>query len=359
MVKSDYGHGGGVFEAARFLNRPWTEIIDFSASINPFGQYKGLKEHFFQNFEATLHYPEVWAQSLLEAAAIRHNLSPDYFLPGAGSTVHIYALARLLGGLRNFIIGPAFSEYETALKVAGLSFTYFNLSEENQFLLAESDIRPLFAGSPKLIFLANPANPTGRLISPTVLYRLIGECQARKTYLIVDEAFLEFTKGLSLIDLVISHDYLIILRSLTKIMAIPGLRLAYLAASPKVIARLKPLIGPWPLSYPALSAGVYYLNAILDQKDNPPIYPAIAKLREELTKVLTPYGQPLPSEANYILFKYPPDKVKDLIAFLFQKGILIRDAQNFEGLRLGYLRLATRPLPELEVLAQSLAEFHA
>ncbi|MDR1872351.1 MAG: aminotransferase class I/II-fold pyridoxal phosphate-dependent enzyme [Deltaproteobacteria bacterium] len=354
MTASDYGHGGGVFAAAKLLNRPWTEIIDFSASINPFGQCKGLKKYIFDNFAATLHYPEVDAQSLLEVVAKRHNLTPDHFLPGAGSTVLIYAVARLLGGKRNVILGPAFSEYENALKVAEKSFVYFNLQEDDQFLLTENQLDRLLDLSPNLIFLANPANPTGRLTPAPVYKKLLDECETRKIQLIVDEAFLDFTFGATIARKTSRNDRLIILRSLTKIMAIPGLRLAYLIAGPEVINRLKPLIGPWPLSYPALAAGVYYLTT---QFVKPTL--SIDKLRSALTKVLQPYGEVCPSEANYLLFKYNPEKVLDLLAFLFKKGILVRDAQNFNGLTLGYLRFATRPLGEIKVLAQSLAEFHA
>jgi threonine-phosphate decarboxylase len=349
-------HGGRIFAAARILGRPWREIIDFSANVNPFGQPQGLKSHIFAQFDATIHYPEERAQSLTEALATTYALDQSHFLPGAGSSIHILILARLLKDCPTVIVGPAFSEYEAALRAAGANFSYVNAKAPELFMVSHNTLKSILNKRPKVIFLANPANPTGRLLMSSIMDELVAEAESRKIYLVVDEAFLDFTSGSSLVPRVKTHKYLIVLRSLTKIMAVPGLRLAYLAASPEIVKTLWPHLGPWPLSSPALAAGLYWLAKPFNQQA---FSSKVSQLRDHLTETLSPYGKLVPSDANFTLFKYDTKRTDDLTQFLFNNGLLIRDARNFESLSKGWLRLAVRPKKEIMALQELLRKFHA
>ena len=351
-------HGGRVFEAARQLGRPWNEIIDFSANINPLGQPRGLKEVLFKNFDTTLHYPEVMAESLAERLAEIFDLPPDHFLSGAGSTPHFHLLARSLGLTRPVIIGPAFAEYEGALTRAGLKARYVTTRERDDWVVTPETLDRLFKKQPDAVFLAHPANPTGRLAPTDILNELLEECGRRNVWMIIDEAFIDFTEnGRSLLPLVAKHPRLIVLRSLTKIFALPGLRLAFLAAHPKVMARLLPLVEPWGLSSLAICAGHYCLS-------RHGVREATAKgtriFRRHLIRELTELniGRIFPSEANFLLLKLREEiEPRELSSALFHEGILIRDASNFHGLRSGFVRLAVRPVPEITALIQSLKRF--
>ncbi|MDR1578288.1 MAG: aminotransferase class I/II-fold pyridoxal phosphate-dependent enzyme [Deltaproteobacteria bacterium] len=351
-------HGGRIFEAARLLGRPWRDIIDFSANINPFGQPDGLKKHLFEQFSSTLHYPEEKAQSFTQALSQFYQVNADHFLPGAGSTVHIYLLARLLGLKgQNVIVGPAFSEYEAALKAAGANYVYVNALEKDNFLVNRRTLEDIFNQRPRVIFLANPANPTGQLIAEEIMEELLTETQAKKIYLVVDEAFIDFTDQPSLTPQIEKYPYLAILRSLTKIMAVPGLRLAYLVAAPDLVHQLWSQLGPWPLSSLAIAAGLYHLNAPFDQVA---LNQKILALAAALNFATLSISQSYPSRANYGLFKLrAPERVDELIHFFFQHNLLVRDARNFPGLRPGWLRLAVRPAQEIETLAQLVEKFHA
>ncbi|MDR2946393.1 MAG: threonine-phosphate decarboxylase CobD [Candidatus Adiutrix sp.] len=350
-------HGGRVFEAARRLGRPWSEIIDFSANINPLGQPQGLKKAIFEDFDRTLHYPEVMAESLLEYLAADFRLSPEYFLAGAGSTPHFHLLARSLGLARPVIIGPAFAEYEGALNRAGLEARYVLTREADGWQVTPETLVRLWAAQPDAVFLAHPANPTGRLVPPPVLRELAGECAHRGVWLVLDEAFIDFTEGESLLPLVAENPRLIVLRSLTKIFALPGLRLAFMAAHPEVMARLRPLAEPWGLSSPAIRAG----NFCLAQKNfRQASAETTRQLRRHLIRELTELnlGDIFPSEANFLLLKLRQGLTpRPLLNSLFQDGILVRDAANFHGLKPGFLRLAVRPVPEIAALTASLRKF--
>jgi len=351
-------HGGRVFEAAHLLGRPWTEIIDFSANINPLGQPRGLKEAIFEDFERSLHYPEVKAESLTQRLAEETGLSAAHFLPGAGSTPHLHLLPRALELSRPVIVGPAFAEYEAALHRAGRRVSYVSTRERDHWLVTRETLDRVFKKEPDAIFLANPANPTGRLVPGDLLVNLAAECRRRETWLVVDEAFIDFTdNGRSLLNLVEKNQRLIVLRSLTKIYALPGLRLAFLAAHPKVMSRLTHLVEPWTLSSPAICAGHYCLSRS-GFKEN--TLKGVRIFRRHLMKELAALelGQLYPSECNFILMSLKDGfSPQALLKHLFQDGILVRDASNFHGLKPGFLRLAVRPVEEVAALTKSLKRF--
>ena len=353
-------HGGRVFEAARFLGRNWRDIIDFSANINPFGPPRGLKKILNEEFDQILHYPETQAESLVKKIAGSSDLSAEHFLAGAGSTPHLHLLPRALGLKRPVIIGPAFSEYAAALSAAGLGFQYVLTSESIGWQVNQDTVDRVLSRKPDAVLLANPANPTGRLVPLDILTRLVYECRRISAWLIVDEAFLDFTEeGRSLLPQVAEQPRLIVLKSLTKIFALPGLRLAYLAANPKVIALLAAETIPWSLSAPAITAGLFCLSQKGFREST---IKGVKIFRRHLVRELKALelGQVFPTEANFLLWRLKPEiNSGKLIDSLFWNGLLVRDAGNFNGLRPGYLRLAVRPAPEISALAAGLKKFLA
>ncbi|MDR1607487.1 MAG: aminotransferase class I/II-fold pyridoxal phosphate-dependent enzyme [Deltaproteobacteria bacterium] len=350
-------HGGRIFEASAKLNRGWFNIIDFSANINPFGQPARLKDVLFEAYDLTLHYPEERAQSFISGLSRYFDLEESYFLPGPGSTIHIYLLARLLGQGSNVIIGPAFSEYEAAIKAAGGQFVYVNAGPDNLFAVTMAMVETVFSHNPTAIFLANPANPTGRLIPEPVLEALLAESQAKKIPLIVDEAFLDFTTAETLLHKVKTHPNLVVLRSLTKIMAVPGLRLAYLVAAPDLVSRLWDHLGPWPLSALAIQAGNFFVD--IQYGSSFDLRKKLDPLESALYPVLNQIGHPYPTQANFALLHMVPQHTDEAIDFFFQKGLLVRDCRDFNGLGLGWLRFAIRPKKEIEILDQLIKELCA
>ncbi len=354
----DKQHGGRIFEAARALGLNWHEVIDFSANINPIGQPKGLKEAIFKDFELSLHYPEAGAESFSARLAELTGLNHGNFLIGAGTTPQLYFLARSLGLTRPAIVGPAFAEYEAALVCAKLKAEYVLTRARDNWLVTQDTLNRLWRYKPDAVFIAQPANPTGRLVPSDLFLELAEECHKRQVWLIADEAFIDFTEnGRTLLPLVRKNEKLIVLRSLTKIFAIPGLRLAYMAAHRQTIGSLKGLVEPWPLSSPALAAGFHCL-ALNNWKSQ--THKALKIFRRHLLQTLTTLniGRVFPTESNFLLMELGPEfDCDDLLDFLFQDGVLARDASNFAGLEKGHIRLAVRPLDEISVLALSLEKF--
>ncbi|MDR1164879.1 MAG: aminotransferase class I/II-fold pyridoxal phosphate-dependent enzyme [Deltaproteobacteria bacterium] len=352
---SKHQHGGLVFTAANSLGIPWTEIIDFSANINPLGQPQGLRKHLFATFPATIHYPEVDARALVDKISALTSLPAKCILPGAGSTPQIRALTRLLDPQRPVIIGPAFAEYEESLSAAGKTPAYALASEEDGFLVGPKTVEEVSRLKPDLLFLANPANPTGRLVPVPTIEALLDLSLAEGVYLVIDEAFINFTFRESIQELVLKYPRLVILRSLTKIFAIPGLRLAYLAAHPDLALKLKNLSEPWPINFMALEAGLFSLPQAKYVLKTPLI---TQTLRSLLLKVLASFSTPIPSDANFVLTKIWARK-DEFLAYLFSEGILVRDCANFKGVGGSYLRFAVRPEAEIARLKDAASFFYA
>ncbi|MDR1038832.1 MAG: pyridoxal phosphate-dependent class II aminotransferase [Deltaproteobacteria bacterium] len=348
---TEHRHGGRVFEAARDLGLPWNRILDFSANINPLGQPRGLRQHLQRSFPETVHYPDVKADSLTDAIALATGLPRDSILPGAGSTPHIRMIARILSPRRPVVIGPAFAEYGESLAAAGRPPKYVLASAENGFEVTLKEINKAASLRPDLIFIANPANPTGRLVPDECFEELLNLSERTGVWVVVDEAFIDFTFNDSLEHLAAFRERFLVLRSLTKIFAIPGLRLAYLAGHPESIAPLAAQLEPWPLNCMALEAGLFCIpNRDFVERTSP----VTMRLRKRLVQALSPYGKIVPSDANFVLMDAAED-APGIIARLYAKGILVRDASNFQGLGPGWLRFAVRKTHEIKALEGALA----
>lgn len=349
-------HGGKIFKAAARLGVDWRDILDFSANINPLGTPPGLKERLFDEFDLTLHYPETHGQSLARLVGGKYGLPPERVVIGPGSTVQMHMLMRLIQPQKAVIISPAFGEYEGALKSSGLGGLYLSTREEDDFAVTGETLSRLWDLNPDLVFVANPANPTGRLVDPDLMTVLVEGAHQRKIWLLIDEAFLDFTRGFSnsFIPRVTEYPRLVVLKSLTKIYALPGLRLAFMALGGYAASLVENRVEPWSTNALALTAGFHCLGLI---DFNSRTRNEVERLRNILLQGLNSFnlGRILPAEANYVLWRLPrPRLAQDILDGLFNHGILVRDAANFHGLSQGYLRLAVRPEAEISRLLDRL-----
>ena len=170
---------------------------------------------------------------------------------GNGSTELIYLAARALTPRKALIVAPAFSEYEHALNAAQVPVAFQITSEADNFTLAE----PLDPQGADLVFLANPASPSGVLLAPELLLESAARLDAAGVYLLLDEAFVDFVEEASLKTHLARFPHLLILRSFTKFFAIPGMRLGCLLAAPDLIQRLAAVQEPWSVSTLAQAMG--------------------------------------------------------------------------------------------------------
>lgn len=341
-MKNTFDHGGTVFAIARSLGVAPEEILDFSASINPLGPVPGVREAVAAAFDRLVHYPDSEATELREALARRHGIVPENVCVANGSTELIYLAPRLAGEGCGLIVAPPFSEYAKSLTRAGREADYLDLSPADGFSLPLSalDAR-LAAGGYSLLFLGNPGNPTGKLIPREEMAAIIDLCRRRGTLLVLDEAFIDFCEEESATALVAEREGVVVLRSMTKFFAIPGLRLGYAVGHPATIGRLAALREPWSVNTLAQAAGVASLaNPDYQRRTRDLVETERERLSAGLSALpgLTVY----PSAANYLLAASAGPTAGELAGRLLDGKILIRDCSSFRGLDQRFFRVAVR-----------------
>jgi threonine-phosphate decarboxylase len=315
---------------------------DFSTNVYHGGAPAGLKAYLFERWEKVMRYPEVIAESLAEKIAAQYNLSNDHILVTNGSTESIYLIAQAYKHKKSAIVIPAFAEYEDACRMHG---------HQLRFVLWEDF--PAGIADAELVFICNPNNPTGQIIPD------IGKVIANNptTLFIVDEAFIEFTLAItSVAGLVVEYENLIVLRSMTKAYAIPGLRLGYIIAPPSGIRLLKSEKLPWTVNAMALEAGHFIFDR-LDRLTLP--LNQIFKDKADLISALE--AAPLKIHSSHTHFFVAETLVQNaalLKKYLLQNfNILIRDAGNFRGLSENHIRIATLSPVKNQMLINAFSEW--
>lgn len=347
-------HGGGVDRAMAELGLSRDQIHDFSASINPLGTPPQVKKALIEALERIGDYPEIEAGSLRAELACHHQVSEENLLSGSGSTELIYLLPRVFKPRRALLVLPCFNEYAAALQQVGCQVDTVCLLPETDFAFSVEQLLAAVQTDTDLVLLANPGNPTGVGIDPQQLIGLaeqLGDCR-----LLVDEAFIDFCPQRSVLPQGTQLKNLLVLRSMTKFYAIPGLRAGYLAGSKADIAKLLAYKEPWTLSNMAIAAGKACL--VLDSFRQQTLQ-LIPQLRAELQHGLEALGcKVFAGDANYLLCRLPttaPDAL-ELKKSLRAQGLLIRACDDFEPLDENYLRLAVLGGEENRCLLRALAK---
>lgn len=331
-------HGGRRDEAARRYGIPREELLDFSASVNPFAPTGAVMAAIRSAAGEVGHYPEERPAVLAGILAAHLGVFPDEVVLGNGSTEVIYWLAAVLQPRRVLIIEPTFSEYRRACLAAGAECASFSLDEDNGFVFDGSLVEP---DGYDLVFLCNPNNPTGCLVSVEEVISLWRRCRAAGAGLVVDEAFIEFAGASAS---VLSNGVvpgLYVIRSLTKSHSLAGLRLGCMVAAEDFAARLRQRMPPWNINVYARAAGMAIMaeSGFMDESRC-----RIASARAELFNGLAgmPGIEPLPSAANYLLCRLEGISAAALADRLARSGILVRDCRSFDGLGDRYIRVAVR-----------------
>jgi threonine-phosphate decarboxylase len=347
-------HGGNVFAIARSLGIPPEQIVDFSASINPLGMAPGVSAALAGCVERLLHYPDKGALELKESLAAYHGLDAGQIAVANGSTELIHLLPRVVAGRKALIVAPAFAEYALALERSGWQIDYFTLESCDGFAPSLSALRDKLGQGYDLLFICNPGNPTGALIPKRDIEEVIALCRESGTFLVLDEAFIDFCEEESAKELIIDCERGVLLRSMTKFFAIPGLRLGYAIGSAETIDAIASLQSPWSVNTAAQVAGIASL-ADADYCRRTRSY--VDQERGRLAAGLNKFSslRLFPSRANYLLVEIRNGlTAAKLRSTLTERGILIRDCSNFQGLDERYFRVAVRLREENELLLEHL-----
>jgi threonine-phosphate decarboxylase len=338
----DRDHGGDVGRWASSAGIPASDLVDFSASINPLGPPAGARAAFTRSYGDIARYPPPYADRLKIALARRHGMHPAEVLVGNGSTQLIYLLCAALRPRLALIVGPAFSEYANALSLAGARVRYLAFAADENFQFSPVRFMAAWEQDCDIAFLANPNSVTGQLVPKTTVEKIAQAALISRRLTVIDEAFIDFIESESVTALVRENPYLLVLRSLTKYYALPGLRLGYLLGQARRIAQLVKHQEPWSVNTAAANVALACLG---DRQFALKTEQWLMKERAFLSKQLMKLRgfQPVPSCANFLLVKIAGGgDALTLRSFLLSRRILIRPCDSFRGLGRDYFRVAIR-----------------
>lgn len=356
-VDKTSAHGGNVRELAAKANCAEHALLDFSASINPLGPPEYMRAVISANISNLLHYPDPACQNFRSAVSAEFDIDPTQVLVGNGSTEILYALPRALAVQRAILPAPSYIGYVEAVKAAELETEDFDLFHDEQFRVDWLRLGQLLHAG-ELVFLGQPNNPTGTMIDLDALGSLARENP--RTYFIVDEAFIDFIDDCeSAIALTAQLANIVVLRSMTKFYAVPGLRLGFAIAHQETAAKIQAVLPPWSVNCLALTLGT---RMISDHDYATASRALVKKLKNRFQQQLEEFNglQVFDGRANFLLVKLslPTLNVNasELAARLLQFGIAVRVCANFAGLDDTYIRLAIRTQNENDRLVEALGK---
>lgn len=336
-----FQHGGQIYDELG-NSGDW---LDFSANINPRGLSEKIRQTLMKNFEGVVNYPDSDATELKTAISQRYKISEENLILLNGAAEFFYLYCNVFRPKKILIPVPSFSEYERAARAGGAEVEFFLTHAEENFKL---DTEKLLKQNADCIMIGRPNNPTGNLISIEEILKL-----AEKFSVVVDESFIDFLPIESARNFL--SEKIFVVQSLTKIFAIPGLRLGFALAEKDFAEKLNFSKDVWNVNFLAQKAGA---AALSDEKylqdtriwlEGEKKY-FVEKLSELPIKIFPP-------SVNFILIRL---ESKELAAVVLKKlrdkKILVRNCANFVGLDERYLRLAIRTRAENNLLLKALRE---
>ena len=354
-----FAHGGDVVRLAARAGCGPDQLVDFSVNVNPLGPPPWLAREAALALDHVERYPEPRASGLVLAASQLYRVPPSQIVPGNGaSELLLAAVAHLAdqGVSRAVIPVPAYVDYARACELHGLRVQEIRLSPDDGFEVDFVRIRAALAESsaPAAVFLCQPNNPTGVGFDADEVRVLADDFPHCR--FVVDESFADFAPGLDRM-IAFRPGNAIILHSLTKFFAIPGLRVGLLYAVSAVAEEIRRRLPEWSVNGVAQRVGAACLRDTEYQLQG---IDAVRVLREELVEDLQeiPALRVFPSNANFLLCRYMRvgQTAETLADKLLEKRIVIRTCGNFAGLDDSYLRIAVLDEARNAQLVDSLRE---
>lgn len=376
-------HGGDIYRNKIYL--------DFSVNLNPLGPPEGVLAAVSESLDYAGCYPDLDQEEVRGVTAQALGLDSSYVIAGNGASELLLAAVRAVRPKKALLFEPGFSGYRHALDSVGCEIIHHVLREDKGFAITRDDLAAI-GNDIDLIFLCDPANPVGLNIGEDILKEIPGIARRSGAAVILDESFYLLSDGaagkfrsrqtgwdgeifpedatssgnlaehrIGFIkdgrdNLIKEYENLTIIRSLTKVLAIPGIRVGYALASPDRIRALIQQLPEWNLSVTseaALKAGIKVLSGS-DYLAR--THECIRKERGYLAGVLGKMGFTVyDSQSPFLLFKGPDNLYEEML----KRGILIRDCSDYVGLGKGYYRIAVKDHRQNEMLVRAMYAFGA
>ena len=246
MLKRNNEHGGNIFRLAQQHDIDIEEIIDLSSNIaeNVSGSALRLLE---EKLATIRRLPEPYSESVLSQLSRYYQIPKSFMICGAGTTELIHGLSYCHANRSVLIVQPTYADYEKYALLYGCRIIEQILEENDDFYFNIEKFEELLANV-QIVFICNPNNPTGTLIDRQAILSLLQRFP--KVIFVLDESYMPFTSFETTQSLLgVEQGNLVVLRSFSKIFAVPGLRMGWLyTPNEELISRLRGFLSPWSLN---------------------------------------------------------------------------------------------------------------
>lgn len=318
--------------------------VNFSTNIYQHATHTALKQLLIEKMGVINNYPEPQPRSLEKMIAQRLGISPEAVMVTNGATEAIYLIAHMLHHSASIIPQPTFNEYADACRINHHIISYENTD----------DLKEL--PNDRVYWICNPNNPTGNVMTKGIIEYMVRR-SPRYTF-VVDQSYEDYTlEGLIKPKEVVDCHNLLVLHSLSKKYAIPGLRLGYVTGHPDVINLLRSLHQPWSVSALAIEAGKFLVS------NDPPVIPDLRAYLEEAQRLRSGLRQiegvrVFETKTNFMLCEVENvTSTKLKFQLVHENGLLIRDCFNFTGLSDHFFRVAAQRPEENDLLVAAIRKY--
>ncbi|PSR21519.1 MAG: threonine-phosphate decarboxylase [Sulfobacillus acidophilus] len=350
-------HGGQIHQAARALGLPVSQILDFSANINPLGPPPSVRRALVQALDDIRFYPDSTQAEVKQVIADLHQVRTPQVLVSNGATEAIDLALRKWNPTRVWVLEPAFSEYRAAAFRHRLRVVSMRLASDFSVPWDRLIAR---AQPGDCVIWNNPHNPTGRHVRRGEFMAPVQALAKRGVAVLIDESFMDFVRNAqectAIAEAFEPASHVAVVRSLTKFLAIPGLRLGYAIADCSWVQDIERVRDRWSVSHLAQVAGAAGLKDLAFRDDTFDwLYQEQLRLKELWGP--NPLYRRYPTSVNFFLMRWADAELANvLLQALFDRGILVRSCADFLGLGPSYWRIAIRRPVDNDALQDAVQE---
>jgi histidinol-phosphate aminotransferase len=327
--------------------------VKINQNENPFEMSAAIKERVLAMARERPwgRYPDFDPVELLEQLARFSAWTADGVLAGNGSNELIEALLLVTvgAGTKVVIPEPTFTLYALMTTILGGQPVRVALASDLEYDVAALR-RAQDEHKPALTIVCSPNNPTGGVVTLAEVESL---CAASSGLVVIDEAYHEFS-GQSVVPLLARYSNLVVLRTFSKAMAMAGLRVGYLLASPELVREINKARLPYNLNFFSQAAAMVAIDEWASLKVT---IDRLIALRGELQGELArlPGIKVYPTRANFFLIELANADPKAVFESLYERGVLVRDVTSYPRLS-RCLRVSVGSEEENRALVAALAE---
>jgi threonine-phosphate decarboxylase len=337
IVAIDRTHGGKTVDG----------IIDFSASINPLGPPQAALDEYHAAATAISSYPPAYSERLTARIAEWLGIASEEVIVGNGSTQLIHLFARVYQLTFPYVAIPTFSEFANAIALNHCIPYALELSRRHSYTIRPADVEHAMRHRAQAVFIGRPNSPTGSMVPLDIAEEIARECERYHAFCVFDEAFIDFAgreeSAITLMRTIPAgrRKRLVVIGSLTKIFAIPGLRVGFLVGSSGVIQELRNNLEPWSLNIVAERVALACLEHADEFTRRTREWLSLERryLADQLSQM---NGiQVFPSAANFLMLEVDErPRPTTFGEFMLTQGIAVRDLRAMSGCAAGFYRLA-------------------